>query len=740
MSSESQFPIGETFAPLKPRTWFERHFWFLAITILVAAIASRFYDLAGKPFHHDESLHAYYSHVIATGGSRDYDPLLHGPFLYYFVGTFQRIAGWFGHAQNDFVARFPAAFFGVLVVAIPLLIRKLLGSIGTLTMMFFLLISPTTLYFGRFLREDVFTSIWVLGTLFGVLLTRTLPDNKNAELHLGSKLQIEFPFTPKTGAAIFASSMLAFHFTNKENSFLHTALWCFAVLSIILFENILNIHTHKKISQKLIPVAGEPLKRALLASAAFVIIFVLFFSSFFRHSEGWWNGVIDGLYRKSLLYWWQQDQQRRIDGPFDYHLPLIANYEFLLLPFLALAWTRLLVLSRRISHAMKTQFALTKGKLFYITLGAVIILIVTTFFAPRVPLVAEGCSFSDTACTTSGPLSCHGTEKSPFCFLHISHTRHLLQIISYIVIGGIAFLASLHVRRRIDAFLWFWLTGALGTYSYVGEKVPWLVIYIILPLLLIAALEAARILGPGTLPADTLTLSRRTHPGSMDALRITQKHERKLAHSLLPFALLWLTIAVPFTLYKSWRVAWPDSANPNERLVFTQTTPIIPSIRDRWLEAQKAANHLRVAIDGDATWPMAWYALPVKSVDFVPTAKGLDPIKLAHTHKAFHAMLMNERPIEQLAQTFPDFNIYRVPLRAWWVPLPNPSVSEIFAYFFRREIYPALAREDPAKTGKGSSIVLYLESRGDNSPFLHMTELNGVELVARAEKHSGSAN
>ncbi len=775
-------PIGtKPIGTKKRRSWFERNFWYFVFLMLVLAVFSRFWDLGAKPFHHDESLHAYYSHIIATGGVREYDPLLHGPFLYYFVGFWQFVSNvLFGTGLSDVTARAPAAFFGVLVVMSPLLVRKLCGSIGTLVLMLFFLISPTTLYFGRFLREDVFTSIWVLGTLFGAALSRILPDNRNAELRFGRVLQIEFPFTPKTAAAIFASSMMAFHFTNKENSFLHAALWGVAIVAIVICERIfcsdrkstsgnevdystLEISIRGE-SVRGESVRGESVRRVILSTAIFVFIFVVFFSSFFRHSQGWYSGVLDGLYRKSLVYWWQQDQQRRIDGPFDYHLPIIANYEFLLLPFLGLAWFRVVVLSRRLSEHLlsRVRFVLTRGKLFYPTVIFVLALIIATMFLPRLALVSEGCSFSDIACASGHPLGCHGAQSSPFCFLHISHTRHLLQIVVYAVAGAIAFLSSMHVGRRIDAFLWFWLTGALGVYSYVGEKVPWLTLYIIFPILLIAGLETARILGPGTLPVDSMNLSKRRAALYAEKPQIVQKWKRKIAQALLPIALVWLAVAIPFTAFKAWHVAFLDAANPDERLVFTQTSPAVKAIRDRWELALRSAQRkqverqpqatlqtlgntlaststntsintsINVCMDGEATWPLAWYVLPFKNFNFVNTTTDLLPLVESHRKTPYTAIFTNERPMAEVARLFPDFDIYKIALRAWWVPKPNPSFSEIANYFGTRTLYPNRGNDADAIVGRGNTTVLYLEYVGKNSPFSKLPPFEQGELIARS--------
>lgn len=56
----------------------------LYVVILLAAALTRFWDLGSRALHHDESLHAYFSWLLATGQNYVHDPLMHGPFLFHF--------------------------------------------------------------------------------------------------------------------------------------------------------------------------------------------------------------------------------------------------------------------------------------------------------------------------------------------------------------------------------------------------------------------------------------------------------------------------------------------------------------------------------------------------------------------------------------------------------------------------------------------------------------------------------
>jgi hypothetical protein len=51
--------------------------------MLLAAVLTRFWNLGSRALHHDESLHAYFSWLLATGQGYTHDPLMHGPFLFH---------------------------------------------------------------------------------------------------------------------------------------------------------------------------------------------------------------------------------------------------------------------------------------------------------------------------------------------------------------------------------------------------------------------------------------------------------------------------------------------------------------------------------------------------------------------------------------------------------------------------------------------------------------------------------
>ena len=673
-----------------------RVFWFIASIALFLGVLSRFLFLEDKAFHHDESLHAYYSNRVASGHPHEYSALLHGPFLYYFTGIIMWIFG-----SSDFSARSASAIFSVLIIASPLLVTKWLGKATTLILMFALLLSPNFMYFGRFLREDAFVSVWVMGIVF------------SGYAYWQSRKPIYF---------YLVSAFLAFHFVNKENSFLHVFIWCLALGIIWFFSRKLQTeagslnddeaHVHSVVVQgggADVPTPKAQIGRGVLwlnAGSIFITIFILFYSSFFRHSKGSWHGVLDGLYRESLLYWWDQNQKRRIDGPFDYHLPLIANYEFLVLPFLALAWARTTAQCRKIGSTLVGH-----ASYFWVAL----VLMLSAFFLPRVSFVQEACSYAE-FCVGAASKDAENFLGGIAKALHFAHSRHFLQIMCFLVFGAGGFFGTLKLGRKFEAFVWFWFTGAIGIYSYVGEKVPWLTIYILLPMFIISATEISRIFFP------------------------EQERSKSLIESkgIRYFAFIWIALALPFSVYKAIQASfvYPDATQ--ERLVFTQSTPQTKLVRDRWRQAVKenpgtsprggateAAKRLRIGLYGDSSWPFAWYVEEFSAGDFANPS--------TETAPQLDAMLIDFNRLDEAKNKFLGFNIYELPMRHWWVPGVNPKTSEIFGYFFRKKLYPRLESGAASDTGVGETKVLYLEK--PNSPyFMSLPKPTFLTLLFPAER------
>ncbi|MGD9491412.1 MAG: flippase activity-associated protein Agl23, partial [Methanoregulaceae archaeon] len=141
---------------------FERLF---AIIFLIGFFV-RFFALDLKLFHHDEAIHAWFAYELITNGTYAYDPMYHGPFLYYVTAGMYYIFG-----QSDLVARLLPALFGAAIIPLVYAIYRLgyLDEKQTLIAGLFVAISPNLVYFSRFLRHDIFQLFFTMLILVALL-------------------------------------------------------------------------------------------------------------------------------------------------------------------------------------------------------------------------------------------------------------------------------------------------------------------------------------------------------------------------------------------------------------------------------------------------------------------------------------------------------------------------------------------------------------------------------------------
>ncbi|NDJ36346.1 MAG: TIGR03663 family protein, partial [Chloroflexi bacterium] len=97
------------------------------LVIFGVAILTRFWDLGVRVMSHDESLHTRFSWLLYRGEGFQHTPLMHGPLLFHMTALSYWLFG-----ANDFSARIYTAVLGVILVMMPLFMRKWLGRTGAL--------------------------------------------------------------------------------------------------------------------------------------------------------------------------------------------------------------------------------------------------------------------------------------------------------------------------------------------------------------------------------------------------------------------------------------------------------------------------------------------------------------------------------------------------------------------------------------------------------------------------------
>ena len=162
--------------------------------IFLAALAMRLWDLDGRAYHYDETIHAFDSWSLSNGDGYLHSPWSHGPFLYHLSAVAIFIFG-----DNLASPRLPAVLFGAALVVMPWFLRHRLGMWGALAAAAMLAFSPSLFYFSRFIRNDVLTLVFDLALV--ISMWRFLETRRNVWLFV-------------------AAAALALGFSSKETTFI----------------------------------------------------------------------------------------------------------------------------------------------------------------------------------------------------------------------------------------------------------------------------------------------------------------------------------------------------------------------------------------------------------------------------------------------------------------------------------------------------------------------------------------
>ena len=532
---------------------------------------------------------------------------------------------------SDFTARLSAALFGIALVCCTPLLRRRLGKIGSLAAAVFFAVSPFYMYFSRFLRHDIYFALWVF---------------------LIVAFYVNYLDTRRRGFLYGCAAAVAFMFCVKENSYLTLFIFVSYLVFAKIFEKIFHAPaTEPKTGQQRDKRTVSRMIDIIICVAVFFGLFYLFYTTFLTHSAGF----VDGLYRKSLGYWVHQDKIQRIKGAFTYFCPIAVTYE---LPLLVIVFSGIVALlkGRRLSRIM-------------LIASSAIALPLIIFWHQKLPVVPWDSRF------------------------HMTSTMHVVFALYVFIIGLTATCHYLKDGRRFPAFLAYWSWTTLLIYSYAGEKVPWLLMHVLMPFILWASLF-------------------------LDEFLRSDRFRRAAAlYTVL------MAVGLFLFLQASIRLCFFNEANPEERMVYTQTsediTKSLKEISDIAERTGKGLN-LPIGVQGDATWPYTWYLRDYKRW-FHPgafTSPREAVIVVDWTKRGQYRNVLEPNYVEK-----------KIKLREWWVPEPvsrlNNPLAAWLRYYFRREPWnPSGVRHwDGRTTACGSQDVAFYVRK----------DLAGSEMVGARE-------
>jgi uncharacterized protein (TIGR03663 family) len=632
----------------------------------VLAILSRFWDLGSKALHHDESLHAYFSWLYATGENYRHDPLMHGPFLFHANALVYLLFG-----DSDASSRYMPALFGVILVGLPYLLRgpNHLGRWGALTASFLFLISPAILYQSRYIRHDIFTIVGTL--LFFTCIVRYIDR-------------------PERKWLIWGGISAAFLVTNHEIVFAIFAIFALYLYSALLWGRIRAWRPDRR----------EAVNRLIAVHAGFLALAAALYLLF------------PPRFKDELLEIpWENPTK---DQQLDYYKTVATNP--FAISFVVLAIGFILALRYVLSHARDPErrgegwlpslmgdardgtvesgirhvWADRTG--LAITLFVFVVLF-TSLFTNLDGLVSSTIATDGTLLYWLGQHDYRRGEQPWFYFLLLMPQYEFIAVL----FGGA--MAVLTSWRALGAalgrwsggrnlffrlFLTVWFALIFAGLSYAGEKMPWLVVHIALPATLLGAaligglieravaavrvrradpsrsllfwpewalLAALLFAGASWLAlAGRLTLGQFVEDDAGDRggwRRTLTSYDARhwwllaippaIAIVLLAANYAWrgprrtgLTALAAITVglallqvHTAWRLTYYEADVPRDMLVYTQTSPDVTRLMaelEQLSEETTGGKDMKIWYDSGVSWPMQWYLRDYPNKEFKGTA------------------------------------------------------------------------------------------------------------------------
>ncbi len=663
---------------------------FLGVILLGALL--RFWGLGDKPLHHDESLHAYFSLQLlynlenwagcfAPGAScYHYDPLLHGPFQFHAIALTYRISQLLGapdNGVNTFTVRIPAATLGTLIVAMPYFIRDYLGKWGAWLACLLLAVSPSMVYFSRFAREDIYMACFTMVLVVGML--RYVRDRKMRWL-------------------IIAALGFAFSYATKEATFLTIAVFGSFFVGVLVWELGLRIPFRERYSdnpdlQRYLPRTSAPIllllymivgglfaKLALSGLNALSVytttkttqsdIFVQNLKNI-TVSIVPWIGILLGIYVLSIL---AREMYGKLPPPGRRGLvaKIDPQRQRMFDTILTMPWTHWF-------------FAILAG-------WTVFLVLFTVVFTNIRGGIGDGI-WAGLYYWIQQQQVARGGQPWYYYFMLIP----LYEQIG-LVFGLAGVVVSLVRPTRFRLFLAYWFVGNVFIYSWAAEKMPWLMIHMTMPMMLLAAIALQPIIvtavnfvkeryiarAKGTVkaaaastehanseePAAEESVDNESENGAIPLSPVwTPQPKKQISVPVGALAMLGFVCAILLllpTLHNMYEVSYVHAADgPHEMMVYVQTTTDVNTVMskiDQLDQKNYGGKHLLpIGITDDATWPFAWYVRDYTNVCFSY------PTGCAATAKNYPVIISGgDNPYGTEATYGRTYMYHQYHMRTWW--------------------------------------------------------------------------
>lgn len=632
--------------------------------IALAALGLRLWELDGRAMHYDEGIHVHYAWLMSIGDGYSHSPWMHGPFQVHLTALIFTL-----FSDSDFTARLGYALFGSALVFLPYFLRTYLGRNGAIITSVLLALSPSLLYLSRFGRNEIFMAFWALALV--VLMWRYLNEGKNRYLYIASAVLALAFATKETsyivvivfGAALFLMSLteiIPFIMGRIGLSDLRGP----AALLILLFSLTLPQWSalasipmsafglelvNEGVGDVGLPVLGPPYLsfplvamplafKALVALAILAIPLGALITHKIRWSHARW--LLPGALLAALTF-----------VVVAFPEGLVARSYLVSFGVLAVALT----VSVIIGLMWQWKVWLVCAGVFYLIWAALYTSMFGAFVQHHGYCPNEAGNFFSTVCAKLGGVYTGSWQGLGYWLAQQDVARggqpwyyHFLLGSVYeflpMVFGAVAVIYYLRKRDLFGLFLSFWAVINFMAYTLAAEKMPWLLVNIAVPFIVLAGkfigeiMERVRwsrvlrsvpvallIIAPLQLLAGIYLLQRFLEDGlhytwqswwllvAIAAIAVVSAHLIKLARPSTGVTLAALGVAalmLGFSSFVAFRASYTYDDSPVEMLVYAQGSADIANIvntlnNDGVFDSSELEQI--VDVDYELWYPLNWY-------------------------------------------------------------------------------------------------------------------------------------
>ncbi len=633
---------------------FEHWLWVL---LTLVALGMRLVGLGDRALSHDESLHALYSWYITDAFNYSHDPMMHGPFLFHVNALLYLLFG-----ASDFTARLFPALVGTATVVSLWWFRGILGRRGALLAAVLLTISPSLLFHSRYIRNDIYVALcsllWALG------LIRYVQTGFQRWLYL------------------LATSMLV-ALVSKENAFITGAIFglfslCGAGWGIWRTRGATRL-------------AACRLADTAVVMGVLVAPFLAPFALILAGSEPMpvdYDSQSTALVVAGLLggiglvgatgflcflrpVWWDTPLTHR-------NLPILfAGFWFVALAFYTNLFSAVSGIQSGVvgslGYWLEQQGVMRGGQpwFYYPYLALLYEFLPLILLAASIPLLV----WYSLARPSSGGQSSQSDHEVPWL---------------------------------VPGFLLVWTIGSYAGYTVAGEKMPWLMVHLVLPTVLLGSWAAPRwictvspddkpglvacTLGGAGFACWMFAVGRTPFSGSdQEAVRETMQWLSLVVGGcglLVPLAvgivrgrpghgrLLGMSAGLALgilTVHVAWNLTYVRYDSAREYLVYAHGTPDVKQVLADINAVRRALPEgydPTVMYDHEVSWPMAWYFRDDEAVQLYDGRSPTPDLQKASVILAGDVIAPNIRPLVQRDYVTRRFRLI------WW---PEESYKEFNA-------------------------------------------------------------